>query len=115
MVIGIRWEGVTGGMKVIGLGHRTRGLAGWHLITMETSSLRVTGREIAAGWNMITAGTATATGISMSVNGTASRTAIGSTIGTTTASSPRRTLALLFFDHWPYRVRTAVETLGAII
>jgi hypothetical protein len=50
-------------MKAIGLSHRIRELAGWHLITMESGSLRVTGREIAVGLNMTTAGTGTETGI----------------------------------------------------
>ena len=51
-------------MKVIGLGRRTQGLAGWCLITMGSSSMAVTGRENTAGLNMITVGTATETAIS---------------------------------------------------
>lgn len=51
-------------MKVIGLGRRTQGLAGWGLITMDSDSLRVTGRENTAGLNMITVGIATETAIS---------------------------------------------------
>ena len=50
-------------MKAIGLGHRIRELAGWHLITMESGSLTVTGTEIAVGLNITTAGTGTETGI----------------------------------------------------
>ena len=46
-------------MKAIGLGHRIRELAGSHLITMESGSLTVIGKEIAAGLNMTTAGTKT--------------------------------------------------------
>ncbi|MBZ5550517.1 MAG: hypothetical protein LAO22_21595 [Acidobacteriia bacterium] len=56
-------------MKVIGPGHRTRELIGWHLIMMESGSSTVTGTEIAAGLNMTTAGTATGT-----VTGTATAT-----------------------------------------
>lgn len=80
-VIGIRWEGITSGMKVIGLGHRTRGLGGWLLIMMASGSLTVTGTEIAAGLNMTTAGTAAGIVI-MTVHGT--------TTGTTTATSSAR-------------------------
>ena len=45
-------------MQAIGLGHPTRRLGGWLLIMMESGSLTVTGKEIAAGLNMTTAGTA---------------------------------------------------------
>ena len=77
MAIGIRWEGATGGMEAIGLGHRIQELAGWHLIMMESGSLRVTGKEIAGGLNMTTAGTGTATGI-LTGAGTATGTAASS-------------------------------------
>ena len=79
MVTGIRWEGITSGIKVIGLGHRTAGLGGWLLIMMESGSLTVTGREIAAGLNMTTAGTA-AMIVIMAVSGIMTMT------GTTTAT-----------------------------
>ena len=51
-------------MKVIGLGRRTQGLAGWGLVTTDSDSSTVTGRENTAGLNMITAGTTTETAIS---------------------------------------------------
>jgi len=86
MVIGIRWEGATGGMEAIGLGHRIRELAGWHLIMMESGSLRVTGKEIADGSNMTTAGTGTATGI-LTGAGTGIATGIATATGTATATS----------------------------
>jgi hypothetical protein len=83
MVIGIRWEGATDGMKDIGLGHHIQELAGWHLITMESGSSKATGKEIADGLNMTTAGTATATEILAGAGaGTATRTATGTTMGT---------------------------------
>jgi len=69
-VIGIRWEGITSGTQVIGLGPRIPALAGWSLTTMEGSILRVTGRESAAESNMTTALTATKTGIIESGNTT---------------------------------------------
>ncbi len=50
-------------MTVIGLVHRMMGLAGWSLVTTDSSSLWVSGRGGAAGSNMITAGTATGTEI----------------------------------------------------
>ena len=52
-------------MRVIGLGRRTRVLAGWCLITMGGSSMAVIGRENTAGLNMITAGTTTEAGTSV--------------------------------------------------
>ena len=64
MVIGIPWEGITGGMEAIGLDHRTRELAGLSRIMMGSSSLLVTGKEIAAVLNTITTGTATTSGTS---------------------------------------------------
>ena len=65
-------------MRDIGLGHRIRELAGWDLIMMESGSMRATGKEIADGLNMTTAGTATATGILTGAGaGTATRTATG--------------------------------------
>jgi len=62
-------------MKVIGLGHRTRGLGGCHLIMMEGCSMQATGREIVAGLNMTITGTATETGI-LTVDGNATGTGI---------------------------------------
>jgi hypothetical protein len=56
MVIGIQSEGTISGMKVIGLGRHTRALDGYHLATMESSSLWVTGMEIAADLNMTITG-----------------------------------------------------------
>jgi hypothetical protein len=47
----------------------------------ESNFMRVTGREIAAGWNTITAGTTTTTGIK---TGTTTRTKITIKTGTTT-------------------------------
>ena|ERR1700730_3262886 len=64
MAIGIPWEGITGGMGAIGLDHRTRELAGLSRIMMGSSSLLVTGKEIAAVLNTITTGTATTSGTS---------------------------------------------------
>jgi len=52
-------------MKVIGLGRRTQGLAGWGLVTTDSDSSTVTGRENTAGLNMITAGTTTEAGTSV--------------------------------------------------
>src|SRR5215831_1625787 len=60
--IGIRWESVTSGMKVIGLYHRTRGPNGCHLTTMDRGSLWATGTAMMVGLSMTTTGTATATG-----------------------------------------------------
>jgi hypothetical protein len=68
-------------MKVIGLGHRTQGLIGWHLIMTESGSLTVTGTEIAAGLNMTTAGTTT-DAVILTVTMT----------GTTTAASSAHTI-----------------------
>ena len=51
-------------MKAIGPDHRTKELAGLHLVTMESSSSRVTGREVAAASNTIIAGTTTGIGTS---------------------------------------------------
>jgi hypothetical protein len=68
-------------MKAIGLGHRIQELAGWHLITMESGSLRVTGTEIADGLSMTTAGTGTETGILIGIGtGTETGTAVSSAI-----------------------------------
>ena len=47
-------------MRVIGVGHPIRGLDGCRLVTTELSSTSVTGTEIVAGLNMITAGTGSA-------------------------------------------------------
>lgn len=63
-------------MEVIGLDHCTREPVGWDRITMDSGSLRVTGREIAAGLSMIIAGTATITVTTMATT----------RIGTTAAS-----------------------------
>jgi hypothetical protein len=63
-------------MKAIGLAHRTRALAGLRRTTTANGSLWVTGKEIAAVLNMITAGTATTTGTS------ATETMIGIGTGT---------------------------------
>jgi hypothetical protein len=50
-------------MKVIGHGYRMRGLNGYHLITMESGSLRATGMAITAGLSITTAGIGSAKGI----------------------------------------------------
>ena len=74
-------------MKVIGLGHRTRGLGGCHLITMESVSLLVTGTEIGVGLNMTIIGTGTMTG-----------TTTGTTTRATTTSSARQAVRLRCSD-----------------
>jgi hypothetical protein len=48
-------------MRVTGLGHRMKVLAGWVLVMMGNASMKATGRENAAAWNTITAGTMTTT------------------------------------------------------
>lgn len=48
-------------MMVTGLGHHIRRLDGWHLVTTESSSLWVIGKEIVVGSNMTTTGTGNAT------------------------------------------------------
>src|SRR4029077_17106841 len=85
MVIGIPWEGITGGMGAIGLDHRTRELAGLSRIMMRSSSLLVTGKEIAAVLNTITTGTATTSGTSTTeiMAGTAGGITRGITSGIT--------------------------------
>jgi hypothetical protein len=64
-------------MKVIGLGHHTREPVGWRLITMESGFITGTGREIAAGLIMTTAGTAGGIVI-VTVTGTGTTTATSS-------------------------------------
>jgi hypothetical protein len=83
MVIGIRWETITSGMKVIGLDHRTRGLDGCHLITMESGTMQVTGTAIRVGLNMTTTGIGTMTG-----------TTTGTMTRATTTSRPRQAVRL---------------------
>jgi hypothetical protein len=62
MVIGIRLADGISGTKVTGLGHPTQVPGGWRPVTMGSSSLRDTGKVIAAGLNMTIAGTGTLTG-----------------------------------------------------
>jgi hypothetical protein len=50
-------------MQVIGLAHRIRVPGGLSLAMMDSGTLEVTGRGIAAGLNMTTAGTTTGIGI----------------------------------------------------
>ena len=71
-------------MKVIGLGRRTQGLAGWGLITTDSDSLTVTGRENTAGSNMITVGITTETAISGNMTEAEAMTATGIMIATET-------------------------------
>jgi hypothetical protein len=71
-----------------------KALAGWDLIMMESGSTRATGRENAAGWDTITAGTGTTTVISAIMIGIgmiimtaiANTTAMSTTGAITTAS-----------------------------
>jgi len=79
MVIGIRSADGISGTKVTGLGHPTQVPGGWRPITMGSSSLRDTGKVIAAGLNMTITRITTGTGISI--------TRKGSTIGTIAKSS----------------------------
>lgn len=53
------------GMQAIGLDRHTRALAGWARITLGSSSIRVTGTEIAVAWTTITTGTAPRLGTSV--------------------------------------------------
>jgi hypothetical protein len=57
MVIGIRLDNIGTGIKAIGLGHRMPALVGGLLIMSEGNTLKVTGKEIAAGCTMTTTGT----------------------------------------------------------
>ena len=75
-VIGIPQEGIIGGMKVIGLDHRTRELAGLSRIMMGSSFSWATGKEIAAVLNTITVGTGNGT-----MTGTANENMTGVTTG----------------------------------
>ncbi len=88
MVIGIPSEGITSGMKAIGLDHRTRELAGLCRTTTVNGSLWVTGKEITVVWTTITTGTATATGTS--ATGTVTGTTTDTVITTATIDSARR-------------------------
>jgi hypothetical protein len=96
MVIGIPWEGITGGMEAIGLDHRTRELAGLSRIMMGSSSLLVTGKEIAAVLNTITTGTATTSGTSTTeiMAGTARGITRGITSGITNYESNYAAVAI---------------------
>jgi len=76
-------------MKVIGLGHRIRGLTGSRLVTMGGDFFWVTGTETTVDLNMTTTGTANETGIFIT-RGTA-RTE------TTTARAARRTMTEFTF------------------
>src|ERR1700730_7540757 len=89
-------------MRVIGAGRHMKALAGWGLIMMGSGSTKATGRENAAGWTTITAGTATTTATSaittaiatMSI--TETEATIASTTGTITTANghslPKRAL-----------------------
>src|ERR1700730_15679797 len=72
-------------MRVIGAGRHMKALAGWGLIMMGSGSTKATGRENAAGWTTITAGTATTTATSAIT--TAIATIIMTAIETETAST----------------------------
>jgi hypothetical protein len=80
-------------MRVIGAGRHTKALAGWGLIMMGSGSTKATGRENAAGWTTITAGTATTTAISATTTAiatmvmTAIETEVASTNGTVTTTT----------------------------
>jgi len=63
MVIGIRWETTGSGIKAIGPGHRMSALGGGFLVMSAGNTLKVTGKEIAVGWSIATAGTVTGTEI----------------------------------------------------
>ena len=87
-------------MTAIGLGCRTRGLAGWDLVMTKASSLRDTGSEIAASLPMTIAGTATGSGITVgaatttvTVVGIATVTGIAIVTGIVIASNARPTEA----------------------
>jgi hypothetical protein len=77
LVIGIRWETIGSCIKAIGLGRHMPALIGWLLVMSAGSTLKVTGKEIAAEWSITTTGTVIETGIIVRKKG----------IGTTTAGS----------------------------
>jgi hypothetical protein len=83
-------------MRVIGLGHHTRALAGSGRVMTASSSLLVTGREMKAGWTMITTQTATELGTSVTATRIVTRITIRMTtrVGAATANhTPQRTTA----------------------